>query len=83
MIRPAFQGNLRKRQSRGYAVNGMVARDGLVTVASPRVSEVKTLDHKLHQRKNIVMLELTVPWEEQIEEVSQRKREKYQDLVSN
>lgn len=31
--------------------------------------------------KQVVMLELTVPWEERIEEASERKREKYADLV--
>lgn len=33
--------------------------------------------------KNVVMLELTVPWEEWMEEVFERKREKYDSLVSN
>ncbi|XP_077083545.1 uncharacterized protein LOC143736754 isoform X1 [Siphateles boraxobius] len=33
--------------------------------------------------KNVVMLELTVPWEERMEEAFERKKGKYQDLVSN
>lgn len=33
--------------------------------------------------KNVVMLELAVPWVEWMEEASQRKREEYQDLVSD
>lgn len=31
--------------------------------------------------KQVIMLELTVPWEERIEEASERKREKYAELV--
>ena len=33
--------------------------------------------------KNVVLLELTVPWEERMEEAFERKMEKYEDLVSN
>ena len=33
--------------------------------------------------KNVVMLELTVPWEERMEEAFERKREKYDCLVSD
>ena len=33
--------------------------------------------------KNVVMLELTVPWEERMEEAFERKREKYDSLVSD
>ena len=31
--------------------------------------------------RNLIIIELTVPWEERMEEVNERKREKYQDLV--
>ncbi|RJG08326.1 hypothetical protein D4A39_17560, partial [Alcanivorax profundi] len=31
--------------------------------------------------KQLIMLELTVPWEERIEEANERKRAKYQELV--
>ncbi|XP_075893028.1 uncharacterized protein LOC142895694, partial [Nelusetta ayraudi] len=31
--------------------------------------------------KHLIMLELTVPWEERIEEANERKRSKYQELV--
>ena len=31
--------------------------------------------------RNLIIIELTVPWEERIEEANERKREKYQDLV--
>ena len=31
--------------------------------------------------KHLIMLELTVPWEERIEEANERKRAKYQELV--
>lgn len=33
--------------------------------------------------KHLIMLELTVPWEERIEEANQRKGEKYQELVGS
>ena len=33
--------------------------------------------------KNVVMLELTVPWEERMEEAFERKREKYESLVND
>ena len=33
--------------------------------------------------KQLVLLELTVPWEERIEEAQERKREKYQELVED
>lgn len=33
--------------------------------------------------KQLVLLELTVPWEERMEEVQERKREKYQELVED
>ena len=35
------------------------------------------------QTKQVVMLELTVPWEERVEEANERKRLKYQDLVAD
>ena len=31
--------------------------------------------------RNLIIIELTVPWEERMEEANERKREKYQDLV--
>ena len=31
--------------------------------------------------KQVILLELTVPWEERMEEASERKREKYAELV--
>lgn len=31
--------------------------------------------------KQLILLELTVPWEERMEEAQERKREKYQELV--
>ena len=31
--------------------------------------------------KHLIMLELTVPWEERIEDANERKRAKYQELV--
>lgn len=31
--------------------------------------------------KHLIMLELTVPWEERIKEANERKRAKYQELV--
>lgn len=31
--------------------------------------------------KQLIMLELTVPWEEQTEEANERKRTKYQELL--
>lgn len=31
--------------------------------------------------KQLVLLELTVPWEDRMEEAQERKREKYQELV--
>ena len=33
--------------------------------------------------KQLVLLELTVPWEERMEEAQKRKREKYQELVED
>lgn len=33
--------------------------------------------------KQLILLELTVPWEERIEEAQERKREKYQKLVED
>ncbi|XP_061920230.1 uncharacterized protein LOC133660667 [Entelurus aequoreus] len=33
--------------------------------------------------KHLIMLELTVPWEERIEEANERKRAKYQELVED
>ena len=32
---------------------------------------------------NLIIIELTVPWEERMEEANERKREKYQDLVDS
>lgn len=31
--------------------------------------------------KRVVIIELTVPWEDHLQEANERKREKYQDLV--
>ena len=31
--------------------------------------------------RNLIIIELTVPWQERMEEASERKRKKYQDLV--
>ena len=33
--------------------------------------------------KQLFLLELTVPWEERIEDAQERKREKYQELVED
>lgn len=69
------------------------ARDWEMTVDSEKQLKIPSHINQSRLRPDIIlvseatkqlfMLELTVPWEERMEEAQERKREKYQELVED
>ena len=82
-VRTSWIHRIKVRSGISTASNWILVAD-LQLVFPPEIAVKRLLSDTVmwsRNTRNLIIIELTVPWEERMEEANERKREKYQDLV--